>query len=149
MKQIGYSIDVATKKICEKKGFVYIKIIADWENIVGEEYALYSKPIKIDHYQNKATLQIEVYNSAMLMKMQYAESQLLERIRLYFGRKAIDKLKFMSKPMMVKKPEIIEEEVVKLSKKQAAELNNQVAEVADDALAASLRALGKFVMNEK
>ena len=77
-------------------GTIYCKIVSDWSLIVGEQLKHKATPIGINFSKNKsnsATLSLEVLNPCYGLEVQMMTETILEKLSIYFGYKAISKIK--------------------------------------------------------
>ena len=77
-------------------GTIYCKIVSDWSSIVGEQLKYRATPIGISFPKDKsngATLSLEVVNPCYGLEVQMIKKTILEKISVYFGYKAISKIK--------------------------------------------------------
>jgi predicted nucleic acid-binding Zn ribbon protein len=72
------------KKLCEEIDF--LKIFAEWEEIVGERLAMYAKPIRM----RKNILYVEVKDPTYLSHMEYVKEKLIEKIINLVGKEIKD-----------------------------------------------------------
>jgi hypothetical protein len=94
-------ITVVTKPICEEHGFLNFKIIANWQQIVGNRIAQISYPISIKFSANQkvnGVLVVGVENPGFSLEIQANQNLILERIATYFGYKAISSIKLTVVP---------------------------------------------------
>ena len=148
-QKIDLAIGKATKEICQKKGFLFVKILIDWHKIIPTKYDGHCKALKINHYKGKNTLLVAVYNSALLMEMQYAEPQLLDKLRLYLGQNYIDKIKLLHQPQPAIKPTPEPTPTIELSPTAQAQLSNQLADINDENIKNSLQRLAIRLSNKQ
>jgi len=89
-----------TKPIFKDMGFVQGNIMANWHDIVGGEIAEQTLPRDVKFSRDKktdGTLHLEVYDASSL-RIQHMEPIIIEKIAVYFGYKAISKIKIFQKP---------------------------------------------------
>ncbi len=75
-------------------GKANINICLNWQKIVGDEYAKYITPIKIQTQNDKITLLLRCVNGAEIT-MSYAQNEIIERINRYMGNKKINNIKLL------------------------------------------------------
>ena len=91
------------------QGFASTEIIARWADIVGEEIATHSEPMKINWPRSKndtsddeaaepATLVLRVEGPAAL-EIQHLSTVILERVNRFFGWQAIGRLALRQAPL--------------------------------------------------
>ncbi len=117
-----------------------MRIITDWEKIVGEFMAGLSIPRKLVFQKDKtnnATLHVEVANSSIATEMSYMEILIIEKIATYFGYKAVSRLKIsqnLKAPIVLKKQKVVSVKKVDLPEN----LKNIIAGIEDDNLKTAL-----------
>lgn len=145
-QNIEVAVGNATKQICQKKGFFFVKILSDWQKLIDERYIDFCKPTKVSSYKGVNSLLIEVYNSSVLMQMQYEEEAIVERLRLYLGQKYIDRIKFINKPkIIIKKQQAEKKEETKLPAAEEQDLKQQINDLPDENIQNALYRLGKMI----
>ena len=98
---ISKSILPLAKEILGKKGFVETDILTNWPDIIGQELADYTSPIKIDfkpQQRNNGTLHLEVPSGAFALEVQHREKIILQKINTYFGYNAISSIRIIQNP---------------------------------------------------
>ncbi len=100
-----------TRPIIKKYGFSEPEIFHQWAAIVGETMARMSCPMRISRntsskagYQGGATLTVRVAGAAAL-ELEHSAPQILERINVYFGHRAITRLRLEQGPLPIRPPE--------------------------------------------
>jgi hypothetical protein len=105
MKQLSHLVEGILRNVFKKHGPVFSEIMVNWAKIVGGKYCSQSKPLKISQLKDKGIklniLHVEVYDAGTSVELSYQHGILLERISVYFGYKAIDKIKFLIRPTVV------------------------------------------------
>jgi hypothetical protein len=104
MKAAGYYIDKLIKPVLTKKGIYHTKIFSEWEMIVGKHMAAISVPKKIslskNVVMNNGSILIEVACSGVATELHYHEQIIIEKLAIYFGYRAITKVKFIINPSL-------------------------------------------------
>ena len=136
-----------------KKAFAEADIIANWKEIVGEETASYSRPIKIDFKKGErteGTLFVETYGGAFAVELQSKSKFLIEKVNVFFGYQAVKHIRIVqnSKPF-----ENVFQGVVKSQKKLVtAEEEHYIEQISDglssESLSETLQNLGRAVFND-
>ena len=80
-----------------KFGSDRIKLINNWNNIIGDEFAKYSYPYKITKAKVGDTLTIVVNNAPAASMISFTQNLLIEKINIYFGYKLIHSIKIIIK----------------------------------------------------
>lgn len=99
MKPISDNVYSLLKNILIKKNPILAAIIFNWSNIVGKELSTNTNPFKITQSrENNAkinVLHIEANNASLSMQVFYQQEIILERISIYLGFRAINKIKLI------------------------------------------------------
>ena len=98
LQALSQSILPLAKAVLGKKGFVETDILTNWVNIIGEDLADYTSPLKIDfkpQQRNNGILHLEVPNGAFALELQHKEKIILQKINTYFGYNAISGIKII------------------------------------------------------
>ncbi len=98
MKKLSQLLPAAIAPACRKNNFLQHKIILEWEDIVGKRLANISVPIKTKFLNTKESngqLVIGIYNPAYVLELKMMEKTILNRLSIYFGYSAINKLKLI------------------------------------------------------
>ncbi|MGI4775407.1 MAG: DciA family protein [Janthinobacterium lividum] len=99
MKPVADDVNSLIRKIIVKKDPVLAEIIMNWAKIVGLKFSNNSSPFKISKSRENSfkinVLYIHVINSAISMEMSFQQDVIIERIIVYLGFKAIDKLRLV------------------------------------------------------
>jgi hypothetical protein len=68
-----------------------IRLILNWNSIVGNEIAQYTKPQKISYAQNAnvGVLHLIVTNGSKALEIQHMVSFIIEKITVFYGYKAV------------------------------------------------------------
>ncbi|CFX60844.1 conserved protein of unknown function [Candidatus Filomicrobium marinum] len=114
-KTVGSFVPQLTQKAFEKYGFSTVALLTDWAAIAGKDLATYTRPERIKWPRNVpirgdvesgcegrpgACLILRV-DPARALDVQYSTAQLLERINVYFGYRAIADLRILQAPVEV------------------------------------------------
>lgn len=89
--------------LAQKQGMVSGKIILDWHKIVSPEYASWTRPLKITFPKNirkYGTLHLQV-NPSHALVVEYGKDILIEKINIFFGYRAVSKIRIMQLPFDV------------------------------------------------
>lgn len=94
---LSESLNLLLRKVIGKKNKVLAEIIINWNKIVGAEISAHASPIKIYTIREKSqelnVLLIHTASSAIGLKLSYQQEIIIERIAIYFGHKAIHRIK--------------------------------------------------------
>jgi hypothetical protein len=96
-KLLGDSINYILRRIIGQKNKVLAEIIINWPRIVGAELSGIASPMKIYSIREKGeqvnVLMVQADSSAAGLKLSYQQELVIERIAIYFGHKAVHRLK--------------------------------------------------------
>jgi len=96
-KLLGDTINYILRKVIGQKNKVLAEIIINWPRIVGADLARDVSPMKIYSIREKGeqlnVLLISAASSASGLKLSYQQELVIERIAIYFGHKAVHRLK--------------------------------------------------------
>lgn len=99
MKPIIEDINKLIHKIFKKQHPILAELIINWGKIVGIKYSDKCCPIKVttEKQNGKLTnvLHISADNSSVAMELSYLHELMIERIAIYFGYKAVHKIKLL------------------------------------------------------
>ena len=131
-----------------QRGFAENGIITDWPAIVGPTLAARSAPVKLAFPPGKrreATLTVRVGGS-LALELQHLEPLILERLNGYFGYRAVGRLKIQQGPLP--SPGSARAEPPPLEPAEEAEIEQDVAAIADERLREALAGLGRAVRRD-
>jgi hypothetical protein len=92
---MGNILDKVTAPVMKKQGWQKAKIMVGWPEIVGQEIAAKCKPRQLTFPKNQktgGTLTLRV-KGAYALELQHLEPLLLEKLAVYLGYRAIDRIK--------------------------------------------------------
>ncbi len=115
---VGAYVPAIASKVFEAHGFPSASILSDWPEIIGAEFAAITAPEKLvwprgsthtqdeeEHTQRRsshrragATLILRV-DGPRSLEIQHIAPQLLERINIYFGYRAVAELRIIQGPV--------------------------------------------------
>lgn len=145
--------DVLTPSL-RRRGFAHGDIVAAWQAIVGERLSRATLPERLvwprrttepGAETEPATLVLRVDGPAAI-EIQHQSTELLERINVYFGYRAVGKVKIVQAPLPGRRTAPARPECPAES---AARVDGLVAPVADDGLKAALARLGRNVAADR
>ncbi len=111
-KAVGSWVPGLTRKAFEKYGFSTAELIVGWTGIVGKDLAAACEPIRLkwpravgvyedtseaDLGRPGATLLLAV-DPARALEVEYQRRQIIERVNVFFGYKALSELKIIQTP---------------------------------------------------
>jgi hypothetical protein len=102
MKILSNLVEGILRNVFKRHGPVFSEIMVNWSKIVGNRFHDVSRPVKISQAKENGVrlciLCVEVDDAGSSVELSYQHGILLERISVYFGYKAIDKIKFYVRP---------------------------------------------------
>jgi hypothetical protein len=130
-----------------RQGFAAVEIVTHWPEIVGEDLAKRSEPMKLswprrDDPDSVGVLQVRV-EGAYALEIQHLQPVIIERVNRYFGWRCVGRLAIRQGPVAPrrKRPPVRKEPA-------AAEIEQSRRSIGifeDEALASSVARLGAFV----
>ncbi|MDP3175256.1 MAG: DciA family protein [Phenylobacterium sp.] len=124
---------------------------ARWREIVGEQIARRTEPVKLTRKRagSAAALEIRVAGPAAAI-IQHQAPEILARVNLFLGEGAVDKLRIVQGPLRAAAtPSAARRKPPPLDAAKEAELARGMETVADSPLKAALLALGRGVMRRE
>ena len=101
MKPIIDDINKIIYKIYKTKHPILVEIILNWSKIVGIKYSNNTSPFRISTIREKKQkiniLLVEVDNSSTSVEMSFQQDVIIERMAVYMGYKAINKIRTIVK----------------------------------------------------
>lgn len=98
-KKLSGILTEVTKPAFDRLGFVNGQLISKWREIVGDDIAAETFPNKVvfqKEAKDNGILHMHV-NSESAIRIQYLEPVIIEKIAVYFGYKAISRIKIFQK----------------------------------------------------
>lgn len=144
--RIGHYTQKIVKPVFKARGLMEGKIITHWPQIVGEKFARFALAEKITFPKGKrseGTLYISVTSSGALL-LQYAQDLILEQVNIFFGYKALSKLK-MTHDLIPSKENLPSKIITPLSLENQSWLENQLETIEDPELKLCLAKLGEVM----
>jgi len=97
MKPIIENVNKIIYKIYKNKNPILAEIIVNWQKIVGVKYSQNTLPLKINTIRDKNRriniLMVEVSNAATSVEIAFQQEIIIERLAVYMGYKAINKIR--------------------------------------------------------
>ncbi len=132
-----------------KKEFILINnLVKNWQEIIGKKYSEFCYPKSINLRKEKGAtgkLTVGVYNSAVGFFLENNSELIIERIACFYGYKAISKIIIKQEPRIINVDKVKE---IVLPQNQEDFLQERIAEIEDQDLAATLRQLGKEIFRK-
>jgi hypothetical protein len=90
-----------------RQGFAAVEIVTHWQDIVGEDLAKRSEPMKLswprrDDPDSVGVLQIKV-EGAYALEIQHLQPVIVERVNRYFGWRCVGRLAIRQGPVSVRR----------------------------------------------
>lgn len=98
LQALSKSILPLAKMVLGKKGFVETDILTNWQDIIGEDLANFTSPLKIDFKPQQrlnGILHLEVPSGAFALEIQHKEKIILQKINTYFGYNAVSSIRII------------------------------------------------------
>ena len=97
MQPIINTVNNIIYKIYKKKNPLLANIIINWQKTVGVKYMNNSFPLKINTVREKGKklniLMVEVNSPSTSVEIAFQQDVIIERLAVYMGYKAIDKIR--------------------------------------------------------
>jgi len=150
--------ELATKvlaPVVARRAAMTVDLVTAWPDIAGSQHAAYTMPEKInwprkaneDDPFSPGTLLVRC-DGARAVLIQHETSQLIERVNLFFGFHAIEKIKLVQKPVSRLKQKS-EHKLPQPDVESRKKLDAILDRIADPQLRASLEKLGLGVMTKQ
>lgn len=94
-----------TSKAMRQKGFMKTEIVTKWGSIVGEDFQYTVLPVSLNFPRGQkigATLTVRTH-SALAPLIQQSSQHIMDKINIYFGYGAVERLMIKQGPMPVRK----------------------------------------------
>ena len=92
--------DIA-KKTLKRRGFFEIELLKNWENLIEKKYRNLVEPIKIKRSSNQSKDDSHILclmaDPSIAFAIQHDSQNIVKKLNLFFGYKAIDKLEIFQK----------------------------------------------------
>ncbi len=126
--------------ILKTHGARYYKLIADWDKIVGSEFANKTMPLKISKSRQKGktieVLHIIANDSSIALMINYQKEIILEKISFYFGKNVIDDIRIIQNNFLTDQEDFIPKNNNR---------NIEIKDIKDKELSKTLSELGNFI----
>ncbi len=150
LKPMSDVLTPLARKMLGDKAFIEADIMCNWEDIVGENLAGFTTPMRIDFKRGErknGVLILQVAGGAMALELQLKEKQLIAKVNAYFGYEAVSRIRIMqdtSLPKNVKQPTDNSEKIL-VTEEQENYIKQQVNGIENAQLAETLQKLGRAV----
>lgn len=108
-RKLEECVDAAVNPTLGARGKMQARLLKDWPAIAGEEIAANSRPESLIFPQQRlseGTLCLKV-SPSFALTLQYKEPQLLEKLAVYFGYRAIARIRLVQAPLERKTAPVI------------------------------------------
>ena len=123
---------------------------ARWREIVGDVLARHTEPVKLSRKTGAGPGALEIrVNGPAAALIQHQAPEILERVNLFLGAGAVDKLRIVQGPVRALPPPPRPRRPPPLDAAQEADLARGLADAPDSPLKASLLKLGRAVLREE
>ena len=151
--QTGGFVQTSLRKATEKRGFVEIRLLTHWPEIVGEATASICRPVKVGYGRQGfgATLTL-LTNGANAPMLQADLPKIRERVNACYGYAAISQIRVTQTAATGFAEALTEFRTAPRAEKprpdpaKVAELETQVATIESNALRSALAALGRNIL---
>lgn len=96
MKPIADEVEKIVRPVFAKHGKIFAEVMINWSKIAGVAFGQKTSPYKITTAAEKGRkiniLHVKASNSATGLEFAYQQDIIMERIAIYFGYKAVDKI---------------------------------------------------------
>ena len=152
MRSISKSVASVTGKVFGKKYNMLGRIVTHWEDIVGEDVATRSIPVKLNYRKKrgkKPEFVLEIgANSSEATILSYRVDLILQRMNRIFGDKVITAIRFV--PFVVNESLSIRKKMVKpLTDDEINIISTSLDEVEDTEIRKKLQLLGQSILQDK
>ena len=154
LESLGSIFMPIMKDAMSAEDFVEADIIWHWRDIIGDELACFTNPVKtkFNPRDNLRTLYIEVPAGGFALELHHREDYILKTVNAYFGYQAVHKLNIAQNINMSLNKKFLPKQTEKEQKLEESEekyLAELVAEIKDEKLREILVKLGKSVILSK
>lgn len=156
LRLLSEAIPKVTDKVFSRKYNMLGRLVTRWSDIVGEELAGKTQPVKIRYYKSKkpgqkATASLDIAtSSADATALHYQKDLILERINQIFGDRWITAIRFV--PIAANAPSPVKRSVKSrkpLTTEEKQHLSDVLENVEDPDLLEKLKNLGTAILQDK
>jgi hypothetical protein len=130
----------------KKKNFnIIYHLRKNWHKIINDKYINFTNisDLKVNR-ENKKILYVEIYNPTIAFLLSSEIDNIIENITIYYGYRAIDNIKFISKPKHI---EILENKKCHIDPEIDQSLKDVLKDVKNVELQEILLKLGREIFN--
>jgi hypothetical protein len=136
--------------VAAKRGFATSELISAWPDIIGNRFAASTRPERITWPPRDpdapGVLVLKVEGPVAIL-LQHELQQLVERINVFMGYQAIDRIRLIQGPVGAGEPARGANQST-LTAAEKAQLDGALSQVDDDELRSALERLGRGVLSE-
>ena len=156
VKQISEVANRLVDPVLAKRAGINTALLGSWNEIVGTEFADYTRPEKITWDRRMSETMDGGYHPGVLLIacegaralfLSHAEGELIQRINGFFGFPAIRQIKIVQKP--VSSSQQVRRPPRALNRQETRRLDDLVTGVENDKLKDALKRLGTAVLSGK
>lgn len=150
-KKLNEVVHGLTSKVYGKYGFLNGTIVQDWQKIVGADYANSIFPEKITfpaRKRNHGVLTVKASSHSTALIFQHIHAYVIDRINMYYGYRAIDKIKVIVGKVHIPAQEVQEIKKINISKTEENTIEKLVENIDNKELKESLKNLGRRIFSK-
>ena len=113
-RAIGAYVARMLDPVARARGFAITSLLSEWPAVVGEELASFTAPDKLmwprrsedreaaspqSAWRNDGAILVLKVDGPRAIELQHRSEQILERVNMYFGYRAIAQLRFLQAPL--------------------------------------------------
>jgi len=156
LRLLSEAIPGVAGKVFSRKYIMLGRLVTNWTDIVGPEYAATTQPVKIRYIKSrkadaKSTASLDIAcTSADATLLHYKIDLILERINQIFGDRWITAIRFV--PQAANAPDAGKKKVLPrkpLTEAEKQHLSTVLESVQDPDLVARLKSLGSAILQDK
>lgn len=146
------------RKVAESRGFAQMRLLTEWEEVVGPEVARLARPEKVGYARQGmgATLHVSCLPGAAT-DVQMMSTTILERVNACYGYRAVTKLRIvhaaaavgMAEPAAAFVPRKPEPKPRQIAPEDRARLRDTINSIEDEGLRNALTLLDQNLHNQK
>ena len=93
--RLGARVTPQVARLAAKSGAMDPGLAERWEEAAGADLARLCRPVRLRRQKNAVTLEVSVRNGAAAMRVQYAQDQLLARLRTQLREPRLTRLRIV------------------------------------------------------
>ena len=138
------------KKMLGRKAFAEADVIASWKEIVGEDTAAFSLPVRVDFKKGERTggvLFVEVASGAFALEMQLKSRLVIDKVNTFFGYEAVQRLKILQNPAVVSQQPLYKPEKKLVTAAEENYIRKMSEDIKHPELCSAVQDLGRAIMS--